>query len=195
MWVEFMKTSAQQTSHEETHQTVPLKVSTATGSQSIQIRLTDQRISAHAGLALMSGFLHRSGWREQLAAALPHAPQSPNAYLPVAVALGFMAGVWCGADTFSRVGHLAADPLLPEVLGTEALPSQPTLTRFFRGFSRAEQCARFWAFEPLAVRAAAQSARRLYARSGLPAPSGAALRAKGGTFWLSRSARFEGDRA
>ena len=136
MWVELMKTSTQQTAPEETHQTVPLKVSTATGTQSIQIRFTDQRISAHAGLALMSGFLHRIGWREQLAAALPHAPQSPNAYLPVDVALGFMAGVWCGADKFSRVGHLAADPLLPEVLGTEALPSQPTLTRFFRGFSQ-----------------------------------------------------------
>src|SRR5471030_2396513 len=129
-----MKTSAQQTSHEETHQTVPLKVSTATGTQSIQIGFTDQRISAHAVLALMSGFLHRIGWREQLAAVLPHAPQSPNAYAPVDVALGFMAGVWCGADKFSRVGHLAADPLLPEVLGTEALPSQPTLTRFFGGF-------------------------------------------------------------
>ena len=54
-----------------------------------------------------------------------------------------MAGVWCGADKFSRVGHLAADPLLPEVLGTEALPSQPTLTRFFRGFNQHSNTAGF----------------------------------------------------
>ena len=54
-----------------------------------------------------------------------------------------MAGVWCGADKFSRVGHLAADPLLAEVLGTEALPSQPTLTRFFRGFSQGSNTAVF----------------------------------------------------
>jgi len=130
-----MKTSTQQTSQEETHQTVPLKVSTADGTRSIQIGFSDQRISAHGGLALMSGFLQRIGWRKELAAALPQAPSSPNAYAPVDIALGFMAGVWCGAEKLSQVGHLAADPLLAEVLGTEALPSQPTLTRFFGGFS------------------------------------------------------------
>jgi DNA-directed RNA polymerase subunit N (RpoN/RPB10) len=143
MWVELMKTSTQQTSREETHQTVPLKVSTASGPRSIQIGFSDQRISAHGGLALMSAYLQRIGWRKQLAAVLPQAPRSPNAFAPVDVALGFMAGVWCGADKFSRVGHLAADPLLPEVLGTEALPSQPTLTRFFRGFSQPSNTAGF----------------------------------------------------
>ena len=51
----------------------------------------------------MSDFLHRIGWRKELAAALPHARRSPHAFAPVDVALGFMAGVWCGADKFSRV--------------------------------------------------------------------------------------------
>lgn len=124
-------------SHEAIHQTVPLKVETICGEKSIQIDFTDQRLTAHGGLALMSSFLHRLQWRQKLAAALPHRPTSPNAFAPVDIALGFMAGVWTGADKFSRVGQLCGDPVLPQVLGVEAIPSQPTLTRFFAQFTRA----------------------------------------------------------
>src|SRR4030095_11785075 len=55
----------------------------------------------HGGLALMSSFLARIGWRKALASALPHRPTSPNAYRPEEIALGFMAGVLSGADKFS----------------------------------------------------------------------------------------------
>src|ERR1700761_9811345 len=124
-------------SHEALHQTVPLQVETSGGPKAIQIGFSNQRLSAHGGLALMSSFLQRLGWRQALAGILPHRPLSPNAYAPVDIALGFMAGVWAGADKFSRVGQLAGDPVLPEVLGVEAVPSQPTLTRFFARFSQA----------------------------------------------------------
>ena len=116
-------------------------MSTATGTQSIQIGFTEPRISAYAGLDLMSDFLHRIGWRKELAAALPHARRSPHAFAPVDVALGFMAGVWCGADKFSRVGasgrrsafargarHRGAaepadlDPLFPRLQASAATP-------------------------------------------------------------------------
>ena len=122
-------------SHEAIHQTVPLTVETVAGPKSIQMGFSNQRLTAHGGLALMSSFLSKIGWRKALAEALPHRPTSPNAYAPVDIALGFMAGVFAGADKFSRVGQLAGDPALPEILGIEAVASQPTLTRFFAGFS------------------------------------------------------------
>jgi len=128
-----MKTNSA-ASQEASHQTVPLKVETAAGPKSIQMSFTNQKLTAHGGLALMSSFLERIGWRRLLERALPHRPTSPNAYAPVDIALGFMGGVWAGADKFSRVGQLCGDPALPEILGIEAVPSQPTLTRFFRGF-------------------------------------------------------------
>jgi hypothetical protein len=122
-------------SREAIHQTVPLKVETACGVKSIQMGFSEQRLSAHGGLVLMSSFLQKLGWRKVLAEALPQRPTSPNAYAPVDIALGFMAGILSGADKFSRVGQLCADPVLPAILGIEAMPSQPTLTRFFQGFS------------------------------------------------------------
>lgn len=126
---------ATETSQEVDHQTVPLNIETAAGEKSIQMGFTAQRLTPHGGLALMSSFLAKIGWRAALANALPQRPTSPNAYAPVDIALGFMAGVLAGADKFSRVGQLCGDPALPEILGMEAVPSQPTLTRFFSGFS------------------------------------------------------------
>lgn len=123
-------------SPEANHQTVPLKIETESGDKSMQMGFSNQRLTPHGGLVLMSSFQQKIGWRSHLAQALPHRPTSPNAYKPVDIALGFMAGVLTGADKFSRVGHLSGDPALPEILGIEAMPSQPTLTRFFAGFSQ-----------------------------------------------------------
>src|SRR5829696_3583684 len=128
-------------SHEASHQTVPLKVETAHGPKSIQMEFSEQRLTPHGGMALMSSFLAKLGWRKELARALPHQPTSPNAYAPVDVALGFMGGVFAGADKLSRVGQLCGDPALPQILGIEALPSQPTLSRFFAKFSQASNQA------------------------------------------------------
>jgi Transposase DDE domain. len=122
-------------SHEANHQTVPLDIEAADGVKSIKMGFSEQRLTPHGGLVLMNSFWKRMGWRKALAAALPHRPTSPNAYRPVEIALGFMAGVLSGADKLSRVGQLCGDPALPEVLGVEAIASQPTLTRFFAGFS------------------------------------------------------------
>src|ERR1051326_3937544 len=41
-------------------QTVTEFIKLVTGSEAIQIGFTDQRVSAHAGLATFAGFLHRS---------------------------------------------------------------------------------------------------------------------------------------
>jgi DNA-directed RNA polymerase subunit N (RpoN/RPB10) len=128
-------------SREASHQTVPLQVETAHGLQSIQLGFSEQRLSAHGGLVLMSSFLQKLGWRRELAAALPHQPTSPNAYAPVDIALGFIGGVLAGADKFSRVGQLCGDEALPHILGIEAVPSQPTLTRFFAQFSQRANAA------------------------------------------------------
>ncbi len=118
-----------------THQTV-LEISTRTGTQSIRIGFSDQRLSAYGGLALWSGFLHKRGVRQQLQRVMPVEPSSPNAYEPTDVALGFLGGVLCGADKLSRVAYLRHDAAIAEVLGVEAVPSQSTLSRFLRQFDQ-----------------------------------------------------------
>lgn len=114
-----------------------LDLSTKAGVKSMRIGFTDQRLTAHGGLAVWSRFVAEVGLREQLRAVLPHAPTSPNAYDPTDTALGFIGGILCGADKLARVAHLAHDPAVAEVLGIEAVPSQSTLSRFFAGCGRA----------------------------------------------------------
>ena len=121
---------------QEADQTVRLKVDTTSGWQSIRISFTDQRLTAYGGLAVWSHFLHQKDFRKQLAERLPHAPTSPNAYVPTDVALGFVGGILTGADKLSRVAWLQNDRAIAEVLGIEAVPSQSTFSRFFGMFSQ-----------------------------------------------------------
>src|SRR6185369_7960143 len=85
------------------NQTVRVKVVTASGSESIRISFTDQRLTAYGGMAVWSHFLHQKSWRARLSKVLPHDPTSPNAYEPTDIALGFMGGILSGADKLSRV--------------------------------------------------------------------------------------------
>jgi hypothetical protein len=119
-----------------THQMVNVNISTRKGNESIRIGFTDQRLTAYGGMAVWSQFLHKKGFRKRLSDVLPHEPTSPNAYEPTDIGLGFIGGILCGADKLSRVGWLAQDVAVANVLGIEAIPSQSTLTRFFRGFSQ-----------------------------------------------------------
>lgn len=113
------------------NQTVRLDIGTKDGVKSMRIGFTDQRLTAHGGLAVWTRFITEQGLREQLRTVLPHTPSSPNAYDPTDTALGFIGGILCGADKLARVAHLAHDPAVAEVLGIEAVPSQSTLSRFF----------------------------------------------------------------
>ena len=62
----------------------------------MRIGFTDQRLTAHGGLAVWTSFITEVGLREKLGTVLPHAPSSPNAYDPVDTALGFIGGILCG---------------------------------------------------------------------------------------------------
>jgi hypothetical protein len=119
-----------------THQTVTVDISTKKGNETIRIGFTDQKLTAYGGMAVWSQFLHKKGFRKRLSEALPHEPTSPNAYDPTDIGLGFIGGILVGADKLSRVGWLAQDVAVAEVLGIEAIPSQSTLTRFFGVFSQ-----------------------------------------------------------
>ena len=98
-------------------------------------------------------FITERGLREQLRAVLPHTPTGPNAYDPCDTAPGFIGGILCGADKLARVAHLAHDPVVAEVLGIEAVPSQSTLSRFFarcgRGAGESLSGLHRWALENL----------------------------------------------
>ena len=121
---------------QEANQTVRLVVEDKNGSKSIRISFTDQRLTAHGGMVVWSHFLQQKKFRGELQKWLPHDPTSPNAYVPEDTALGYMGGILCGADKLSRVAWLQSDPALAEVLGVEAIASQPTFSRFFREFTQ-----------------------------------------------------------
>jgi len=131
-----MPTNHARSPQPEAHQTVRLNIDTHSGSSSIRIGFTDQRLTAHGGLIVWSHFLHKQKFRRQLDAVLPHAPTSPNAFAPADIALGYLGGILAGADKLSRVAWLQSDPAVAAVLGIEAVPSQSTLSRFFGAFTQ-----------------------------------------------------------
>jgi hypothetical protein len=135
---------------------VRLQVDCKNHSPSIRISFTDQRLTAHGGMVVWSHFLQQKRFRSQVRKLLPHSPSSPNAYVPDDTALAYMGGILCGADKLSRVAWLQSDPALAEVLGVEAMVSQPTLSRFFAVFTQktSSQMARLhsWAMESLPSR-------------------------------------------
>lgn len=137
---------------QEANQPVRLPIDTKMGSPSIRIGFTDQRLTAHGGLAVWSHFLHQKGLRRQLREVLPHEPSSPNAYDPADIALGYLGGILCGADKLSRVAWLQSDAAVAEVLGIEAVASQSTFSRFFGVFTQ-RSCQALSGLHPKALAA------------------------------------------
>jgi Transposase DDE domain group 1 len=120
------------------HQTVAGGFNFKSGGKAIAVEFTDQRLSPHAGSATFWGWLHPSGWIKTLAAALPHAPSvSNNRISALAKALAFTHGLLCEARKLTHIAYLRRDPLVPELLAIERVPSQATLSRFFADFGSA----------------------------------------------------------
>jgi len=116
-----------------THQTVAPRIQFKSGTKSIQIEFTDQKLSPHAGTATFWSFLHGSGWIPLLEKCLPHPlPKSNNHLQPLCKALGFIQGLLCGAKKLTHVAYLRRDPMVPEMLGIKRVPGQSVLTRFFQ---------------------------------------------------------------
>jgi hypothetical protein len=136
---------------------VRLQIDRDTGPSAIRICFTDQRLTAHGGMIVWSHFLHQKKFRRELAAVLPHAPTSPNAYAPADIALGYLGGILAGADKLSRVAWLQSDAAVAEVLGIEAVPSQSTLSRFFGAFTF-KSCEQLATLHPWALRGLPSSA-------------------------------------
>jgi len=122
---------------ESVPQTVTDFIKLSTGKQSIQIGFTDQRVSAHAGLATVAGFLRWHRFGDWLARWLPHERTSPKAIGPADLALGFMVGILAGAKKLAQVAYLRRDVLVAPLLAIERIGSQATFTRFFQGFTGA----------------------------------------------------------
>jgi len=120
------------------HQTVAGGLNFKIGGKAIAVEFTDQQLSPHAGSAIFWGWLQPSGWIKTLAAALPHAPALSNNSLPALTkALAFTQGLLCDARKLTHVAYLRRDPLVPELLNIERVPSQSTLSRFFADFGSA----------------------------------------------------------
>jgi len=140
------------------HQTVTGAIELKTGRRTIRIKSSGQKLSAQAGQATFWGYLALSKVRELIAGVLPHRPTSNNAQPPVATALGFIAGIVAGADKLARIGQLRGDPVLPELLEIERLPSQSRLSRWLAIFDGAARNLRtfralwHWVMEQLPSR-------------------------------------------
>ena len=120
------------------HQTVAPAFNFKSGGKAIAVEFTDQRLSPHAGSATFWGWLHPSGWVQALAVALPHAPAlSNNSITALTKALAFTHGLLCDARKLTHIACLRRDPLVPELLNIERVPSQSTLSRFFADFGSA----------------------------------------------------------
>jgi Transposase DDE domain group 1 len=130
------------------HQTVAPAFNFKSGGKAIAVEFTDQRLSPHAGSATFWSWLHPSGWVKALAVALPHAPSlSNNSITALAKALAFTHGLLCEARKLTHIAYLRRDPLVPELLNIERVPSQSSFSRFFAGFGSA--AANLRCFRPL----------------------------------------------
>lgn len=120
------------------HQTVAAAFNFKSGGKAIAVGFTDQRLSPHAGSAAFWGWLHPSGWVQALATALPHPPSLSNNHISaLAKALAFMHGLLCEARKLTHIAYLRRDPLVPELLNIERVPSQSSFSRFFADFGSA----------------------------------------------------------
>ena len=132
-----MKNKPKKSHSASAHQTVTEAIKLNTGTKTIKITPTEQKLSAHAGQTTFWGFMALRKVRAVLSGALPHQPTSPNARPPVETALGFIAGILAGADKLARMAHLRGDPVLPEVMEVKRLPSQSRFSRWLGVFDGA----------------------------------------------------------
>lgn len=130
-----MKKPSQHTD-ESVPQSVTEFIKVQTSSETIQIGFTDQKVSAHAGLATFAGFLHWHRLGPLLAQCLPQRRQRRDAMAPADLALGFMAGLLAGAKKLVQISFLRRDPLLPQLLANP-LHRQSVHLDAFQGFTTA----------------------------------------------------------
>ena len=153
-----MKKSQRESHEASAHQTVTGGFELKTGEKTIRIRMTEQKLSGHAGQATFWGYLALRKVRELIAGVLPHRLTSPNARPPVETALGFIAGIVAGADKLARMAQLRGDPVLPQLLEIDRLPSQSRLSRWLGHFDGAARNLRafrelwHWGMEQLPSR-------------------------------------------
>ena len=69
-----MKLTTTDAADKTANQTVRLNLGTKDGVKSMRIGFTDQRLTAHGGLAVWTRFITEQNLREKLRAVLPHAP-------------------------------------------------------------------------------------------------------------------------
>lgn len=106
------------------------------------IAYTNKEITPWGGMAFLSQFLDKIGFREQvgLCSALP--AQGSNRGHDVACILeAFMASVWCGANRFMHTEVTRNDSALRTIFGWRNVPGQDTYKRYFNKFSQATNAA------------------------------------------------------
>jgi len=127
------------------HQTVTEEfIEVGSGSASIRIGFTDQKVSGRAGLSTFCGFLGWHGFGRLLSKVLPQRQANRDASRggqraqpSNEIALGFIVGILSGAQKLAHVALLRSDPMLRQLLDVSQIASQSTLSRFFQIFRHA----------------------------------------------------------
>jgi hypothetical protein len=116
------------------HQTVTEFIPLKSRDETIQIGFTDQKISGRAGLLTFTGFLQFHRFGDLLGQVLPKFKKRRRGFEPFEYALSFLTGVLAGAKKLTHVAHLRHDVMLGRLLAISGIPSQSSLSRFFRRF-------------------------------------------------------------
>ena len=106
------------------------------------IAFTNKEITPWGGMAFLSQFLNKIGFREQVdtCSALPI--QGSNRGHNVADLLeAFTASVWCGANRFMHTEVTRNDAALRTIFGWKNVPGQDAYKRYFSKFNQATNAA------------------------------------------------------
>ena len=96
---------------------------------------TDKKVSPWGGVRLIHELYQKSNLKQICSEAPFHKPGSNRGFDPLEVVEGFMTSVILGAKRLSHSAILRHDEVIKEIFGwKKGMPSQSTLSRFFRKY-------------------------------------------------------------
>lgn len=122
---------------------MPTVVSPLFGKAKLKLTQTPRAVTPFGGLASFIGFLHQSGFAEQVQAYLPWQLTSPNAIPLAHTFTAFIIGVITGARRFAHTELARADRALHVLLGMPRWPGADTVRGWFHRFTQGT-IQQFW---------------------------------------------------
>ena len=103
--------------------------------KSIEVRFSEQKVSAWGGMKLMREMVNSIGIKEFMSGLNLPEKGSNRGYESIQIMECFWTSIWIGAGRFSHSAYLRFDKVLQTIFGWKQAPSQSTYSRFFQKFS------------------------------------------------------------